>query len=155
VIGIFYWYISQPQPSKPWNTSSVVATYDDISTEGSDNTFVFYYVLENKTAQDYRLEKGSSTALMAQLERQKSLTTDQDYLTIDLPLFIPAGQRQRVGVHLRYSFDEALPEKASDEQRKAYKEKLQKYMNDEMSNLNGFSLFDEKNRYEVRFPKGW
>lgn len=155
VIGIVFWYSSRPEPPKPWDTSSIVATYDGISTEGADKTFVFYYVLENKGARDYRLDSGSSTILMVQLERQKSLGAFGEHLAIDLPVFIPAGQRQHVEIHLRHSFSEPYPSKATHEQRKAYKAKLQKYLNEEAGNLNGFVIFDEINRYEIRLPKGW
>ncbi len=155
VIGIVFWYSSRPEPPKPWNTSGIVATYDDISTEGADHTFVFHYVVENKGARDYRLDSVSSTTLMAQLERQNSLSAMGEHVTIDLPLFIPAGQRQYVNIHLRYRFSEPYPSKGTHEQKKAYKAKLQKYLNDEAANLNGFVIFDDINRYEIRFPRGW
>jgi hypothetical protein len=155
LIGISYWYLSRPEQPKPWDTTTIVATYDGLLTEGADNSFVFYYVLENKGARDYRLEGGKSVSLLARLARQRSLSSDADYLTIDLPIFIPAGHRHRVEIHLKYSFTEPYPSNGTDEDKKRYKLKLEKFLNEEASNLDGFVLFDEVNHHEIRFQKGW
>ncbi len=158
VLGVVLWYTSRPQPPEAWDPSSIVAKYDYVSTEPSDNTFVFYYVLQNNTAEDYRLESDDreSMVLMSLLENEKSLASDgSDLLTIDLPLFIPANQRLRVEIHVKYPFDEALPEGATDEQREAYQARLRSFLNDRMGNLTGFSLYDQRKRYQILFPKGW
>jgi len=39
--------------------------------------------------------------------------------------------------------------------RKKFRQAVEKYISDEMSNLDGFDLLDETNRYEIIFPAGW
>jgi hypothetical protein len=41
------------------------------------------------------------------------------------------------------------------EERIKYREAIEKYVVDEFSNLDGFDLLDETNRYEIIFPSGW
>ncbi len=154
-IGAVAWYVSRPPAPKPWNTAAIVASYDGPSTEGEENTIVFSYVLENRSPQDYKLTDAAKPTLMARLEKQKSLSRADDHLRIDLPIFIPAGHRHRLQIHLNYRFKESLPTKPTAEDRAAFKKKLVTYLNEEAGNLSGFVLFDEDNRYEISFPKGW
>jgi len=154
-IGAVLWYSSIPSRPKPWDTKAVTASYDYVSTEGDSNTFVFFYVVENKSQRDYRLTETMKPVLMAQLAEHKSLGREDDSLRINLPLFIPAGHRHTVKIHLDYRFKEPHPKDASRDQRRAYKAKLEEHLKNELSNLDGFVLFDDETRYQIIFPKGW
>jgi hypothetical protein len=44
---------------------------------------------------------------------------------------------------------------ANADEHKKYKEAVEKYIADEFTNLEGFDLLDETNRYEIIFPAGW
>jgi len=155
IIAVFIWYDSRPTPPKPWDSRSITAEFDRLDTEGENNNIVFYYTLQNNTDFDYRLPEGSTT-LMAQLEQTKSLSASKDgFTTHDTAVFLPAKQRYRYAVHVAYPYEIKLKDSATDVETKAWREKLGVYVNDEMSNLNGFVLFDEANRYQVILPKGW
>ena len=157
IIGAFVWYKAQP---KPWNNAAIAATFDDINLEGKDNTFVFYYTLQNNTDSDFTLYAGSDLIVMMKLARQKSLARDKigdsDLPNIDSPIFLPPRQRLRIGIHMAIPYDgEALKEGKSSEERKKYQEKLKAYVAQELSNLEGFTIFDKRNRLQIEFPKGW
>lgn len=74
IVGGVLWYNSHPRPPKPWNTSAIKATYDTLTAEGDDGHLVFYYVLENTTDSDYRLEESSAATIMGRLKEENSLS---------------------------------------------------------------------------------
>ncbi len=159
IIGGILWYQSRPEPQKPWNTIAVKASFDFLSTEGDKNTLCFYYTLENRTDIDYRLSSTDAESFAAKLERAGSLSVlNEDELKIDLPIFIPAKHKVRATVHLSYSCDEHQ-ENYLDEQKEPDRARFQAavgaWVKKKMPNLDGFVLFDKKNRYEIEFPKGW
>jgi hypothetical protein len=157
IIGGFFWYESKPKPPAPWNTTAITPKYDHIGTEEEFNYLVFYYILQNNTDYDYQISDLSNIVILAKLKRQDSFSGDKDspYLTTDYPIFIPAGKRLRFGIHLRYPSGKRLKADASIEERKKFRKELEKYVDKKLSNLNGFSLFDEMNRYQIDFPNGW
>ena len=83
VLGGFLWYQNKPKTPKPWDTSAITATYEYISTEGDDNTFVFHYILQNNTDFDYRISNLSDVVTMVKLKKQDSLSgfTNNESLT--------------------------------------------------------------------------
>jgi hypothetical protein len=109
IVGGWTWYQGRP---KPWNTKAIVASFDYPDTESGPvdkngfrpDQFVLYYTLENTTDLDYRLPPRDQIELNAKLRRQNSLSTNDQLLTLDdRPIFFPAKQRIRIGVHLAYS----------------------------------------------------
>jgi hypothetical protein len=156
-LAVFLSYQSRPKPPKPWNTSSIKATYDYVETEGDKNTIVVFYTLENMTNFDYRVEDAHDVMMNAKLEKQDSLSPfGYDKLSkIDYPVFVPARKRVMFRVHIAYPYSEKEKPNANKDERKQYRASLEKYVIDEMSNLNGFELLDNTNRYDVIFPCGW
>lgn len=158
LFGGFLWYESRPsppKPPKPWDTRAIRAEYDYASTEGDNNNIVIYYTLENTTSFDYRVEDGHDVTMNATLERENSLSPFSDFEKIDYPIFIPAKKRVRFGIHIKYPYSIRQKVDANVEERRKYREALEKYMADEMYNLDGFDLLDHTNRYEILFPAGW
>jgi len=157
VVGMVLWYESRPTPPKPWNTKAIVASFDRLDTEGQKSTIVLYYVLENTTNVDYRVDAKDNLRLMARLARQRSLSaSDNVFERFDSPIFIPAKQRLRYAVHIDYAYPSGGTRRgASAEELQEYRKGLSEWVNREMSNLDGFVLFDEGNRYQTNFPKGW
>jgi hypothetical protein len=157
IAGGFYWYGNRP---KPWNKDAITATFDQIRTEGSENkTLVFFYTLQNNTNRDYKAEVQSHLATLVKLKKQESLsglTDGKEYLSIDLPIFIPPKQRLRFGLHLKYSYKgpEYRPDFTEEELEK-YRQGLEAYISEKLKNLDGFVVYDEKNRYQIDLPKGW
>jgi hypothetical protein len=158
LVGGFLWYQSRPKPPrppKPWNTAAIKAEYDTTATEGEKHTIVFYYTLENTTDFDYRVEGGDQILMSATLMRQKNLSPFGENQKIDYPIFVPAKKRIRFPIHIGYACPLKEKENADLEERRKYRRELEKYVMDEMGNLDGFDLLDETNRYEIAFPPGW
>jgi hypothetical protein len=102
LIGLaVYWHHTRP---KPWNTKALKATFDGIGVEDGTQYLIFYYVIENTTPSDYRIEDKSKIVLTGRLAEQKALSQDSHYVTTAYPLYIPAGQRVRVAINIPFPF---------------------------------------------------
>jgi hypothetical protein len=95
--------------------------------------------------------------LLVKLERQKSLSggKNDSFLKGDFPLFLPAKQRLRFGIHLGYPYEKKGKDNPSREEQVQYRKEVASYVKNELSNVDGFVLFDEAKRYQVDFPPGW
>lgn len=158
LIGGFLWYAQRPKlptPPKPWNTAAIKAEYDTTDTEGEKNTVVFYYTLENTTDFDYLVESSDRILMSATLMKEKNLSPFGENQKIDYPLFVPARKRIRFPIHIGYICPLKEKKDANLEERRKFRRDVEKYVMDEMGNLDGFDLLDETNRYEIIFSSGW
>ncbi|HMD98142.1 MAG TPA: hypothetical protein VKM93_12545 [Terriglobia bacterium] len=78
IAGAVVLHSSHPRPPQPWNVSAIKATYDALKAEDDDGHLVFYYVLENTTDSDYRLQESPAATIMGRLKEENSLTADSD-----------------------------------------------------------------------------
>lgn len=157
-VGGFLWYQSRPKPPKPpkpWNTAAIKAEFDRVDTEGEDNNIVVSYTLENTTEFDYRVENGMNLILSARLEKEQSLAPFSKLTKIDFPIFIPARKRVRFPIRLPHPYSAEHKDVTDVADAEKHRQAVEKYMVDKLSNLNGFDLLDETNRYEIIFPAGW
>ncbi len=154
VIAVFLaWYSSRPTPPRPWNTRAITATYEFVTTTKDKDQLAFVYTIQNNTKEDYRLSEVSSVDLFHKLESEQSIyRMAEDRPSIHFPVFVPAGGRTTVSInsHLSYS----APRPASDDLNEL-KKTLREYVKEKHQNLGGFVLFDQINRYQIDFPKGW
>jgi len=111
--------------------------------------------LENTTDFDYRVEDGHDILVSAKLQKQNNLSPFHEDGKIDYPIFVPAKKRVRFLIHIEYPYPEIEKANANAEERRKYRETLENYITEELSNLDGFDLLDETNRYEIIFPTGW
>jgi hypothetical protein len=158
LVGGFLWYQSRPKPPKPpkpWNTVAFKADYDMADTDGDDNNIVIYYTLENATDFDYRIEDSHDIAISGKLKDENSLVFSSNLLKIDYPIFLPARKRVRFPIHIGYPYPVKKNSNADTEERKKYRQGVEKYLTSEMGNLDGFELLEQANRYEIIFPAGW
>jgi hypothetical protein len=164
IIGGWIWYDSRPHAPKPWNGKAIIATFDYPDTESgpqdkggfSPDQLVFYYTLENTTDFDYRMPSRDQLQLSGKLKEERSLTTNDQLLTLDdHPIFLPAKQRMRIGIHLQYGVKKDFGPKDSKEDRQKRRKAIADYMGTEVNNLDGFVVFDTENRYRIDFPNGW
>lgn len=157
IVGTWAWYSSRPTAPKPWDTKSLTATFDEIRVEGEQNHLVFYYAVENHTDTDYKLDDVSAveTHTTAKLARSNSYSLFRKNPGIRLPVFIPAHKRALFPLEITYSYQKAEDRNATSTQRSEFRNAVKNYVNTEMPNLDGFSLFDESLRYEIDFPPGW
>lgn len=151
IIVVASWYSSRP---KPWNPSAITASFDSFDLENKSYNLILYYILENTTSADYELQHSSKARLMQKLKRQDSLI-DGEGVLYDSPLFIPAKNKVRFAIKLDASFKEYFPSNILTQDREKRTKLIAEFANAEMTNLNGFVLFDETNRYEIVFPKSW
>jgi hypothetical protein len=156
--GVFIWYEARPKPPKPpksWDTTSIKAEYDKMSVEGPNNDLVFTYTLENTTDFDYRVEDAHHITMSARLHDQNNLSPFGDHGRIDYPIFVPAKKRMRFDIHINYPYPAKEKSDASSDERSKFQDAVESYVSKEFSNLDGFDLLDETNRYEVVFPSSW
>lgn len=133
--GAFYWWHkgASTMPA-PWNTSAIEAKFWKSVKEDSTSTWIFY-TLRNSTATDYTLTSESSAALFM-IGPGGSLVNIPapllNHVRLAFPLFVPARRQVTCGV---------LELNGADKQA--------------IARINGFKIFDQKNRYEILLPRGW
>jgi hypothetical protein len=155
--GVGIWYWNRPKPPKPWNKQAIKAEFNYPQTEGDNNDIVFIYTLVNDTDFDYELRNMDSIKIAAKLNKEDSIsmTNDREYLRPDEYVFVPAHQRARFGIHLNYPYPQKEKSNATSDETHDFRTTLSKYVLSEMTNLEGFVIFDEGHRYEITFPGGW
>jgi hypothetical protein len=154
-VAFLSWHASRP---KAWNATAITATFESIDTEGPEKKLLFYYILQNNTDSDFRINSDADVVLVGRLERQQSLTgeSSKEMLAGEFPLFLPARQRVRLGIHLGYSY--AGTELLSGGATKTARERdqaLAAYVRTELPNLSGFAIFHDDTRYQIDLPSGW
>jgi hypothetical protein len=146
------WYQNRPKPPRAWNKSAITATFDSIRTEGNNNTLVFYYILENRTRDDYRISNEAEIEFMTLLKRQASLFHEKNW-TCDTSVFLPAGQKLVYKIHLNDRPYEEKPNGDADaDERNAFRVRLTDYVRHKLGNVDGFVIFDQVHRYQIDFP---
>jgi hypothetical protein len=69
--------------------------------------------------------------------------------SVRYPVFIPAKRMAFLGVSIAVS---RIPPRETEESDVEYHERLRKFLNQELAGIDGFTLFDETNRYEIDLP---
>ena len=145
----YYFYNNQPKPARPWNTSAIKATFESVDTEGERNTLVLSYTLENNSGADIDIAEKEWVHLMTRRKNQESLDgNERIFERIDLPIYIPARQKVSYRLHLASSYPGSarLP---------AHNKAFAAWVHDKLDDLNGFTLFDQGDLYQIEFPRGW
>jgi hypothetical protein len=152
IIGIAIWsyFSSLPKRPKPWNTSAIKATFSELHLFTGDRLLVtFQYILENTTQYDYCLPNDNEAAFI-RMAKNNGLTKDHE-LTWDKGTCVPTGQKVAMSFKLTYDYNEySFPKSDKDNL-----EKLSKFMNRRLSEVDGFVVLDNQHRYQINFPKGW
>jgi hypothetical protein len=146
----------QPTKPRPWNRSAITADFDEI--QAPERNLVFYYTLENSSDLDFVIQRKEDMHLGARLKRpRQSLSFGNIIVQTDLPLFVPSKQRVRFGVRIDYPYsgDDPLPTGHTEEERQRARAILAQFARTELTNLAGFALFCEPDRYEIDLPNGW
>lgn len=95
IAAVVGWLRSNQHPG-PWDAAAIEATFDHLGTEADTNDIVFHYALKNTTSLDYRLEKDSDVFLT----RSMGETLHPGDVTINYPIYVPAGQRVLVNLQV-------------------------------------------------------
>jgi hypothetical protein len=160
-LGLFVWHKSRPAKPKPWNRGAITAEFYRVSTSSEgDSKLNFEYVLENKTDRDYELQSYATPKIAGKLQDTGSFVgfDNQNELLLKLPIFVPAHQKTRISLTLpSYGFSSPnhLSNTSSDDERRKYYAAVAAHVTQNMSNLDGFVVFDESQRYQIELPNGW
>lgn len=150
-IGAVSYYEYGYRRPQPWNPSGITATYlgaELHETDPQNASLLLSYELENNTGTDYRLADGPGVVVMSRLANDGSLSS-QEGVQLSYSTFLPARQRARVALELRRSFN--WP--ASNDP--AAQDKLKDFINQRLTAVNEFVLFDQGDRLQIEFPRGW
>src|SRR5215831_5228081 len=140
---------SLPETPKPWNRDAIKAKYADLYLNTGDRPVVtFKYTLENTTPHDYYLPSDPKAAFVI-LPNGKGMSQEEE-LSWDNGAYVPAGQKVSVSFRLMYHYDESYPKSDRDNP-----DKLSKFMDRRLKELEGFAVLDRTSRYQVTFPSGW
>ncbi len=99
----------------------------------------------------------TSDLLVSAVVQEKDSLTGTGHVTFDEDkIFLPSRQHVVVVLNLpTYHFPGQRASNDTAEERKKYRDSVNKYVNEEMPRLSGFAAFDDANRYRINFPNGW
>jgi hypothetical protein len=150
--GLSYtWYATRSGGPQPWSSSGLAAKYvsAELRQVDSQNASLFlYYELENKTDSDYRLGGAPGFPVMSRLKAGGSLSSQED-VRLSNATFLPARQRARVALELRHNFGWPA------DNDPALQDDLREFVNQRLSAVDEFVLFDQPDRVQIEFPRGW
>jgi hypothetical protein len=136
---------------QPWNTGVLTATYVNTQLRQIDSgnaSLVLYYELRNNTDSDYRLADAPGFVVMRRLHSDGSLSS-QENVRLSYPTFLPGRQRARVALEIRHAFTWPA------EKDPAFQDKFREFVNQRLSDVDEFVLFDQTDRAQIEFPKAW
>ena len=138
-------------PPKVWDSKAFKATFVAAQLKEVDRGsagLLLYYNLQNDTDSDYRLSDGAGLVIMSRLKSDGSLSSEER-VRLSYPTFLPARQRARIALEILHPFD--WPSEGDPGRQ----EKLKDFVNKRLAGVEEFVLFDEANRCQIEFPRGW
>jgi hypothetical protein len=154
-VGLFAWYESRPAPPKPWKKDALTASYNKIGNSYDENIIQFIYLLKNTTDDDYLIDDPKDVKLTFVAGESHSLGPFGKFVEFDTPVYVPAKHTAEFIIKLKAKSGAILKRDPTDEEEEKYRQAVQKYLAGDLSGLKGFSLFDDRHRYEISFPPGW
>lgn len=149
IVGLWIWYSSRPVPPKPWNSQAISSKFSDLYVNTGDRIIVeFRYSLESSLDLDYTFPLDKDSVFVI-LPEEKGLEKKPE---MEWPsgVILPAHQRINIAFRIPFDYNESYPKKQRDDL-----DKLGAFMNRRLKELDGFVILDRKNRYEIKFAKGW
>jgi hypothetical protein len=137
--------------SAPWDSEAITATYmgaqlRELST--SDTALFLAYELQNNTNKDYRLSDGPGYVIMSRIKSDGSLSSQQP-VQLSYGTFLPAHRRATLALEIKRPF------RWPADNDSLLSKKLVDFVTLELSDVDGFVLFDQADRCEIDFPSGW
>jgi hypothetical protein len=156
IIGAVMLWSHRAGKPKPWNPNAIIATYNGLSVEGDKNTFVYSYILENRTSTDYQIPDDVNVHLAVKYKDSESLNFPKaELLHLDYPIFIPARSKVAFQVHLAQPSPFRRDYDASEDVQHDFNTRLAQYATKNMGSINGFEVLDDNSRYQLNLPSGW
>jgi hypothetical protein len=154
VLGVLWgvgWRRVHAQPPRTWDSTTFQAIYVNAQLrqiDRSNASVLLYYNIENTADSDYRLAEGEGLVIMRRLASDHTLSAEEA-VHLSYGTFLPAKQRARIALEVPHAFDWPAD---SDPARQ---EKLREFVNQRLAGIEEFVLFDQANRFQIEFPKGW
>ena len=145
------WKAVHANAPKSWNSTPIKASFVSAQLREIDrgnSSVLLYYNLENNSDFDYRLSDGAGVVIMRRMAQDQSLSSEVP-VHLSYSTFIPARQRARIALEVPHAFDWPA------DNDPARQEKLREFVNQRLAGVDEFVLFDESNRFQIDFPKGW
>lgn len=121
-----------------WNREAMEATLERVVCAHNDASFI--YVLENRTASDYRISEESDVKILGRSRSTGDLISEpSQHVSGEFPLLVPA--RRRTHFALVWTADHDIDPDHLDDFVKTL-------------NVRSFVLLDKVRRYEIEFPGG-
>lgn len=152
IAGTVIWYTSRPTPPKPWDSGALVADGPPGFGASDDSKYIrFTYEVENRTDIDYQIESDSQIKVLAKYKSGAfSRPIPEEDKPLELPVFIPAKKKAALTIRAELS---GMPAREPSESYEQYHERLRVYLEDHLSRVAEFAVFDDLNRYEISLPK--
>jgi hypothetical protein len=128
-----------------WNSRAIQSTLAGVRMRELDSTHaavVFFYDLDNRTDNDYRLSSGPNVLTMSRLQPNGSLSGDEP-ISLDSAAFVPAKNRTRIALEISHAFDWPAQRDAAAERQ------VRQFVADQVAGVEGFVLFDQAARYQI------
>ncbi|MGA3293826.1 MAG: hypothetical protein ABSE45_07565 [Candidatus Acidiferrales bacterium] len=134
-----------------WNSAAIGSACAGIRVQELDPTHaavIFLYDLDNKTDADYELDKGPNVVIMGRLKPGGTLSSAEQ-VSLNSAAFVPARNQTRIALEIVHPFNWPAQKDAAAERD------FNQLVASDSSNLLGFVLFDQTNRYQIELPAAW
>jgi hypothetical protein len=145
---------SRARASQGWKLNAIKASYVHSELKEinpAHAVLIFTYDLDNNTDIDYRLTEHSTSGDVIIMSRLKSGGTlsQEDPIRLVHSVYLPAGQTVRISIEVSHPFLWPAPGDP------VLDEKLKDFVKQRLTNVAGFVLFDEANRFQIELPRAW
>ena len=137
----------------------VLATLNSVEVD-YHSQLLFFYLLRNKTQNDYQITEDSGAVLLLQQRNRKSplQPVTRDEFRVVYPIVLHPAQQQVIMIrNLRDSYPEmgVLKLNADYHEFMSYEKKVKAYVDRQWPGFGGFILCDPRNQLRIDLPRGW
>jgi len=151
VVGALLWFVPRPMTTKVWNEKALlVHDAPAIAFSEEPATISLVYHIENATDLDYSIETAQHLKILAVLGDGSLAGPIPDKAILRTPIFLPA---HRLGTIVLDLIAFRPPKQNQGESAEVYRERLRQSMNEQLSNIHGFVVFDDSSHYQVNLGK--
>jgi hypothetical protein len=148
-----HWQHSQASDKSPipWNAQALRTSYAGVRVREIDPAnaaVVFLYDIDNKSDSDYELSKSPNVVVMSRLKSSHALSSEKP-VNLSSSAFVPANNRTRIALEVSEPFN--WPSRMDNSSENRFRD----LVTQEVSDLEGFVIFDQSHRYQIDLPASW
>ena len=148
-----HWQHSQASDKSPipWNAQALRTSYAGVRVREIDPAnaaVVFLYDIDNKSDSDYELSKSANVVVMSRLKSSHALSSEKP-VNLSSSAFVPANNRTRIALEVSEPF--SWPSRMDNSSENRFRDLVAQ----EVSDLEGFVIFDQSHRYQINLPASW